>query len=319
MIQDKDVEFYKQFRVIICGLDSIQARRWINSTLVSMVRYEDEEQKEVDWATVIPYIDGGTEGFKGQARVIMPGVSSCYECTMDLFTDDQNFPMCTIKNTPRLPEHCVQYALVVEWDKQKDKQSIDDAENVDGDNPKHIKWIYEVAQERAQRFGIRGVTYRLTQGVVKRIIPAIASTNAIIASACTNEALKLATLMSHSLDNYMMYSGNEGVYTYTYKTERREGCPVCGQPRFSMTIPRSMTLGELREKFAEHPKMKFTDATVQGPERPLYMPKTPALEKMTAPNLKKTLPELGIEDGEVIYVTDYKVLQVEFQVTIHYE
>lgn len=319
-IQDKDVEFYKQFRIVICGLDSIQARRWMNSTLVSMVRYEDEDEEgtEVDWSTVIPYIDGGTEGFKGQARVIMPGVSSCYECTMDLFTDDQNYPMCTIKNTPRLPEHCIQYVLVVEWDKQTNKPDIQDDESVDGDNPKHIKWIYEMAQARAQSFGIRGVTYRLTQGVVKRIIPAIASTNAVVASACTNEALKLATLMAGSLNNYMMYNGNEGLYTYTYETERRQGCPVCGQPQFSMQVSPDITLASLREMFAEHPKMKFTDSSVRSEEKLLYMAKTPALEKMTKGNLDKTLTELGVRDGDVVFVTDYRVLQVEFTVTIRF-
>ena len=35
---------------------------------------------------------------------------------------------------------------------------------IDGDNPDHVSWIYERALERADEFGIQGVTYRLTQG-----------------------------------------------------------------------------------------------------------------------------------------------------------
>ena len=54
-IQDKDEAYYMQFKMVVCGLDSIEARRWINATLVSLVDADDPESLK-------PLIDGGTEG-----------------------------------------------------------------------------------------------------------------------------------------------------------------------------------------------------------------------------------------------------------------
>lgn len=54
----------------------------------------------------------------------------------------------------------------------------------DTDNEEHMKWINEIALERSKQFKIEGVTLMLTAGVVKNIIPAVASTNAIIAGMC---------------------------------------------------------------------------------------------------------------------------------------
>ena len=66
-------------------------------------------------------------------------------------------------------------------------------------------------------YGIQGVTFRLTQGVVKHIIPAVASTNAVIAAACATELFKLATSCSNPLQNYMVFNDADGVYTYSYE------------------------------------------------------------------------------------------------------
>ncbi len=54
-IQDKDEDYYMDFHLVVCGLDSIEARRWINAMLVSMVDQEIPESLK-------PLIDGGTEG-----------------------------------------------------------------------------------------------------------------------------------------------------------------------------------------------------------------------------------------------------------------
>jgi ubiquitin-activating enzyme E1 C len=54
-IQDKDEEYYMQFGLVICGLDSIEARRWINNMLVEMIDESNEDSLK-------PLIDGGTEG-----------------------------------------------------------------------------------------------------------------------------------------------------------------------------------------------------------------------------------------------------------------
>jgi ubiquitin-activating enzyme E1 C len=127
-------------------------------------------------------------GFKGQSRVIIPGVTSCYECSLDMLTKKTAYPICTIANTPRLPEHCIEWASVLMWPKHFPGSInigcmliYDADQKMDGDNPEHIQWLYDTALKRAEEFKITGVTYSLTQGVVKNIIPAIASTNAVIA------------------------------------------------------------------------------------------------------------------------------------------
>ena len=71
-IQDFDEDFYREFHLVVCGLDSIVARRWINGMLISMLEYDDDG--ELDRSTIKPLIDGGTEGFKVNIRRVISDV-----------------------------------------------------------------------------------------------------------------------------------------------------------------------------------------------------------------------------------------------------
>ncbi|XP_016121375.1 NEDD8-activating enzyme E1 catalytic subunit-like, partial [Sinocyclocheilus grahami] len=162
------------------------------SLQLSLLSYEDGV---LDPSSIIPLIDGGTEGFKGNARVILPGMTACIDCTLELYPPQITFPMCTIASMPRLPEHCIEYVRVLQWPKDK---HFGDAVGLDGDNPEHVQWVFQESLKRATEFNITGVTYRLTQGVVKRIIPAVASTNAVIAASCATEVFKIATSLTEN-------------------------------------------------------------------------------------------------------------------------
>lgn len=289
-IQDKDEDYYMQFKMVICGLDSIEARRWINATLVDMVDMDDPESLK-------PLIDGGTEGFKGQARVILPTMNSCIECQLDMHAPRAAVPLCTLATIPRQPSHCIEWAHIIAWEEHRKDELLDT------DDPEHITWLYQKALTRAQEFNIPGVTYSLTQGVVKNIIPAIASTNAIIAASCCNEAFKIATSCNPFLQNYMMYSGDEGVYTYTFETERKDDCPVCGNLARNLTVNPNTTLQEFIDSLGERAEAQLKKPTLRSEEKSLYSQFPQSLREQTAPNLSKKLSELVV-DGEEIGVSD---------------
>ncbi|BCS20382.1 NEDD8-activating protein UBA3 [Aspergillus puulaauensis] len=289
-IQDKDEDYYMQFKIIICGLDSIEARRWINSTLVGMVDMDNPESLK-------PLIDGGTEGFKGQARVILPSLTSCIECQLDMHAPRPAVPLCTIATIPRQPQHCIEWAHQIAWqDKRKD-------DTFDSDDMEHIGWVYNSALGRAKEFNIPGVTFQMTQGVVKNIIPAIASTNAVIAAATTSEVLKIATSCNPFLENYMMYAGEEGVYTYTFEAEKKPDCPVCGSLARKITVNGNATLEEFIETLGERPEAQLKKPSLRTGEKTLYQRFPPQLEEQTRPHLKLKLRDL-VADGQEVAVSD---------------
>ncbi|XP_030755571.1 NEDD8-activating enzyme E1 catalytic subunit [Sitophilus oryzae] len=302
-IEDKKEDFYRGFHIIVCGLDSITARRWINGMVVSLLNYDDNGV--LDQSSIIPLVDGGTEGFKGNARVILPGMTACVECTLDLYPPQVTYPLCTIANTPRLPEHCVEYVKVVQWPKENPFGVA-----LDGDDAQHTTWIYEKALERANQFNIHGVTFRLVQGVVKNIIPAVASTNAVISAVCATEVFKLATSCCTPLNNFMVFNDIDGIYTYAYEAEKKDNCTVCSNIPHPVDIddPCKMKLKDLIDFLCENIKFQMKNpgltTTIDGKSKTLYIPTIKMIEERTRPNLSKTLIDLGLRDGQEIVVAD---------------
>ncbi|PPJ60541.1 hypothetical protein CBER1_11294 [Cercospora berteroae] len=328
-IQDKDDDYYMQFHIVICGLDSIEARRWINATLVGMVDMENPDSLK-------PLIDGGTEGFKGQSRVIFPTMTSCIECQLDMHAPRAAVPLCTLATVPRQPQHCIEWAHIIKWPELRKDDTLDT------DDPEHITWLYKLALGRAKEYGIEGVTYSMTQGVVKNIIPAIASTNAIIAASTCNEAFKIATNSAPFLanpaslppgvdpetynpddeftpapNNYMLYTGDNSIYTYTFGHKKKPDCPVCGNLPKDLALSPESTLGEFVESLAERPEAQLKKPNLRSEAKSLYYSSPDGLREQTEANLNKKLKEL-VEDGEEIAVSDPALAGIDLRYKIRF-
>ena len=317
-IEEKPDEWYKQFHVIVLGLDSIEARAYVNKVACSFMAFDKDGN--VDQSTIKPMIDGGTEGFKGHARVLLPGVTPCFECTSWLFPPQVAFPLCTLAETPRCAAHCIEYARLIQWPSEfRVKQNSAEAENTetpsdseapafDGDDPDHVRWVFEKALLRANAFKIPGVTLSFTQGVVKNIIPAIPSTNAIVAAACATETMKLATVCSPGMANYMMYNGTRGVYTHTVEYERDPTCVVCSSGR-RIEVKENATLGEVMDALVDAFPEEMQSPSLSHAGGHLYL--RGVLESAYVGNLVLNAKKLcGLGEGEdtaMVSVNDKKM------------
>lgn len=93
MDQKYDASFFKQFKLVINALDNKKARNHVNRMCV---------------AIDVPFIESGTMGYNGQVELIKKGMTLCYECMPK--PEPKSYPMCTIRNTPKEPIHCIIWA-----------------------------------------------------------------------------------------------------------------------------------------------------------------------------------------------------------------
>lgn len=288
-IQDQPISFFNQFELVISGLDSIEARRYLNSILYQLAI----------GGNIIPWIDGGTEGFKGQARVILSTLSACFECSLPLFPKKKTYPLCTLASTPRQPEHCIEWAAFIEYPKLY-------VDTLDYDNIEHMQIVYELASKRAKKHNIEKVTFQLTQTVLKNIIPAISTTNAIIAGICSQEAFNLITGCLPNLNNYWAYSGENSVYSHSFELEKRDDCALCGCKIIEMDINGNPTLKEFIESLEKDPIIACKNISLRTNSKSLFMCSPYDLMKQTLLNLDKKLRDL-VEENEIIVITSSQI------------
>ena len=195
------LSFFSRFNLVFAALDSLDSRRSLNTRLA-----------QVSHPVIL--IDTGSEGLTGHVRPAFLPSGPCLECALSTFVSSPKIPVCTAAGQPRNPEHCVLYAL--------DTVGTDDEEQ-----------ILSVAQEHAKRWGIEGVDKELVERVIHDAIPAVSSTNALIAACAVEQAKRI---LSGGIGSSFMFCGCDGAYSFTYQQEKREDCLVCGKKQIRLDV-----------------------------------------------------------------------------------
>lgn len=86
--------FYDSIDVILNALDNVDARLYMDSRSIYHA---------------VPMVDSGTLGTKGHTQIVLPFATETYGSTED--PQEKSIPLCTIRNFPNLPVHCVEWAL----------------------------------------------------------------------------------------------------------------------------------------------------------------------------------------------------------------
>ena len=88
-----DVDFIRSFHVVLNGLDNLEARKHVNRLCL---------------AAEVPLVESGTTGYLGQVTTHVRGTTACFECNPKPVP--KSHPICTLRDTPDKPIHCVVYA-----------------------------------------------------------------------------------------------------------------------------------------------------------------------------------------------------------------
>lgn len=114
-----------------------------------------------------------------------------------------------------------------------------------------------------------------------------------------------------------MYTGDDGVYTFTFEHQRKPDCPVCGNQTIKLEVRHEMTLQQLIDLLMDRSDLQLKKPSLRSASKSLFMQAPKALLDATTPNLSKPLADLLAKGGEELTVTDQSLpfslqIQVSF-------
>jgi len=309
-IQDFSLEKLSEYFLVVTALDNIEARRWVNRSLFDLLTYDEDGNANVE--SMIPLVDGGSEGLLGQARLIVPGLPiPCYECTLYLTEDSRAIPLCTMAHTPRNPEHCIEWARLVAWN------NIRPDDIFDVDNSQHTKWVHDQALTRAHKFNITPFEFFETIGIIKRIVPAVSSTNALVSGFISNIVLRFIIKHATNFDgvigdseNYVSFCGDTAVIL-PQQIGINEDCNVCrnreGNKPIELSIIEGSTLEHMIESLRKDPLVDAKCPTITKSyksEQELIWSSLKMLKDGFTENLPKKVSDLQLFQDDVFLQID---------------
>lgn len=170
-----------------------------------------------------------------------------------------------------------------------------------------MAWILHQARERAQAFQVtKGgpLDMQKTLGVLKNIIPAIASTNALIAAQAALESFKIVTSAAPVLDNYILFNAEQGCFSTLQQFDKSAACEVCGNPPRTLALDPVQSLESVLELLLGQPQYGLQNPRLLVSDRVLYMrSKVAQLRDVYEAKLRQPVGEL-MRHGDSLTVDD---------------
>lgn len=267
-IENIPLEKYQEADILLSSLDNFEGRRYLNSVAFTLNK---------------PFVDAGTHGFFGHVRVIIPHETPCYECyppkekqrvwcslrrrkTSDLLKELKEYQIkgLTSKIVEELFSRGYKTELDLKYAKLKDLTSIP------------------------------GISEFLAKNIQEKIapkLPAILTTNAIIAGIQSQETIKVLLGFPRTAEMFR-YNGITGGLDYLNR-ERRADCWLCGvEEAQQINVDSNATVLDLKVQISQ--KYAIPDPEIAYKE---YFPLGEELR----------LQDVGAKSGENIFVISKQI------------